>query len=132
MTRLIRVLICLVGVLAATAPALAAADAPAKSAWERHREAADEAATLDRAECESRGGRWSSESGGGAACELPTADGGRICRKGADCAIACVSRSDPRYSKNPFVIGECLRSTARNGCFFYVEGGRVAHALCRE
>ena len=101
--------------------------------WERHALAHQEAEALSQAQCAERGGEWGKHgTAPQESCALKTADGGKICRNGNECEIACVSRVDPRYAKNRFVVAECVKSTSVLGCIFYVEGGMVAHADCRE
>lgn len=109
----------------------AAEDLPAP-AIQRHQALHDEALRLNAAQCAEKGGEWASPAAGKPPeCILPTADAGKICRSSNQCSVACVSKVDPRYAKNRFVVGECLRSSRWDGCFFYVEGGQVVQAECR-
>lgn len=109
------------------------ADEAQKNGWDRHTDANAAAMKLSETDCKARkDGEWITPDKGKPFCALVPADAGKICRSSSQCEIACVSKVDPRYAKTPFVIGECLRSTRHDGCYFYVEGGRVAYADCAE
>ena len=99
-----------------------------ENAWDRHRAASETAAKLEKKACADQSGEWRDGEG----CVLKSSDGGKLCSAGSECELACVSKLDPRYAKNPFVVGECARTTSLAGCVFYVEGRRVAHAVCSE
>lgn len=122
---------CLAALLATAASSGLAVDA-AKNPWDRHSDANAAAVKLGESDCKAQQGEWVVPEQGEPFCALVPADAGKICRSGSQCEIACVSKVDPRYAKTPFVVGECLRTTRRDGCYFYVEGGRVAHAYCKE
>lgn len=108
-----------------------AEDAPQASGMERHRAFHDEAVKLNEAQCAEQKGEWAPPAEGKPAeCMLPTTDAGKICRSNSQCTVACVSKVDPRYAKNRYVVAECLRTSRWDGCFFYVEGGQVVQAEC--
>jgi len=112
---------------------VSAAEEQTKLPWERHTQVSQQTEALTQVQCAERGGEWAAR---GAAkkesCALKTTDGGKIFKSSSECEIACVARVDPRYSKNRFVVAECVKSTTTFGCIFYVEDGAVVHGDCRE
>ncbi len=59
-------------------------------------------------------------------CNMPTNDGGNVCRDDSDCAGSCLSEDEDATS------GKCTEWTTVVGCHYQVENGRVMGKLCRD
>jgi hypothetical protein len=69
--------------------------------------------------CTDKGGLWGAVGKGGAACMMPTRDGGKQCRKESDCDGYCLARS-----------GTCAPYTPMFGCNDIVQDNGVVVTLC--
>lgn len=69
--------------------------------------------------CTDKGGLWGAVGKGGAACLMPTRDGGKQCRKESDCDGYCLARS-----------GTCAPYSPMFGCNEIVQDNGVVVTLC--
>lgn len=69
--------------------------------------------------CSDKGGLWGAVGKGGAACLMPTRDGGQQCRKESDCEGYCLARS-----------GTCAPYSPMFGCNDIVQDNGVVVTLC--
>jgi hypothetical protein len=96
------------------------------------------AAPTERAACDAAGGTWGKFGMLPAErCNLPTRDGGRACRRQADCEGACIAdvtdaerdalgRGGPPIERE----GKCAEWRLVFGCLPLVEDGRVETVVC--
>ena len=93
----------------------------------------------DRDECQRLGGRWGRIGVSPMEqCNLPTADGGRMCADTSECESACIASLSKteleRVSRGEAIVtkGNCSAWKIVVGCLPIVTGGRVRAVTCMD
>jgi hypothetical protein len=112
---------------------VAACAAPAEPPIEPDRPAAVVTAAngTTEAECTARGGKLQRAGrGGNLHCITPYADAGKVCTDKGDCLGRCIAAPESGSQAGTPAKGLCQADDNVFGCTTWIEGGKIAGAIC--